>query len=169
MKNVEFKCELRDPDLAAAVCRQLGATHVATLNQTDTYFRIADGRLKKRECPGEPAEWIFYARDDASAPKISQFMIYSEEEARSRFGERPLPVWIVVRKRRELYMLGGVRIHLDTVEGLGSFLEFEALVSRNQTVPQRRAEVDKLRAAFGPALGEAIACGYSDLLAAEAA
>jgi adenylate cyclase class IV len=169
MQNVEFKAELRDPDLAAAVCRSLGATHVATLNQTDTYYRVTEGRLKKRECPGEPPEWIFYAREDRPHPKLSKFTIYSDHEARTRFGERHMPVWLVVKKQRQLYMLGGVRIHLDSVEGLGTFIEFEALVSRNQNVAQRHHDVEKLRQAFGPALGEPIACGYSDLMASEAA
>ena len=35
----------------------------------------------------------------------------------------------VVRKRREIYLWQNVRIHLDDVEGLGQFLEFEAVLS----------------------------------------
>jgi adenylate cyclase class 2 len=31
-----------------------------------------------------------------------------------------------VRKRRELYRLGGVEVALDTVEGLGTFVELES-------------------------------------------
>ena len=33
---------------------------------------------------------------------------------------------VVVEKRRRLLLWEGVRIHLDEVEGLGSFLELEA-------------------------------------------
>lgn len=169
MQNVEFKCELRDPELAASILRKLGATHIATLDQTDTYFRVTDGRLKRRESRGEPTEWIFYSRDNISRPKVSKFMIYTEEEARSRFGERPLPVWVVVSKKRQLWMLTGVRVHLDEVAGLGHFLEFEAMVSRRQNAAQRHQDIEALRVALGPTLGEPIACGYSDLIAAEAA
>ena len=82
----------------------------------------------------------------------------------SSFGAGPLPELIVVRKRRELFLLDNVRIHLDTVESIGTFLEFEALVTPNHTVADCHAAIDRLRAAFMPALGEPIACSYADLL-----
>jgi adenylate cyclase class 2 len=167
MKNVEYKAELRDPDLARSILRAKGASPVASVEQTDTYFRVASGRLKKREVPGEPAEYIFYDRPDRSQAKVSHFTIYSEAAALARFGTSPLPVWIVVKKHREVFMLQNVRIHLDRVEGLGNFLEFEALVSREHPEAQCHETLQDLRAGLGPALGEPIACGYSDLVAAE--
>ncbi len=97
MINVEFKSELRDIDLARAACAGIGALHAGVLEQTDTYFRIPDGRLKKRETVGEPTEWIFYDRENRSLPKLSRFTIYTEAMAKERFGTRPLPVWLVVR------------------------------------------------------------------------
>lgn len=168
MHNIEFKAELLDPSLARTICQSLGATSVGVLEQTDTYYRLPSGRLKKRECPGQAPEWIFYDRQDRSRPKLSAFTIYTENQARARFGEGPMPVWIIVRKLRDLYMLGNVRIHLDRVEGLGEFLEFEALVSMDNSVAKCHAAVEDLRARLQPALGEPIACSYADLLAAEA-
>lgn len=165
MHNVEFKCELRDPDLARAIILRHGATFIGTLEQTDTYFRIPSGRLKKREQPGEPTEFIFYDRENRTRPKLSHFRIYSEAEALERFGTSPLPVWIVVRKRRDLYLLGNVRLHVDQVDGLGFFLELEALVSTSTNVARCHASIAELREMLRPALGEAIAVGYSDLLA----
>ncbi|VAX40118.1 hypothetical protein MNBD_PLANCTO03-1518, partial [hydrothermal vent metagenome] len=52
MHNVEYKAELRDMAMAKATCRAVGASHIITLEQTDTYFRVPSGRLKRRECPG---------------------------------------------------------------------------------------------------------------------
>lgn len=167
MRNVEYKAELRDPELARAICRSLGAAHEADLEQTDTYFRIADGRLKRRETVGEPAEYIFYSRTDRIDPRVSHYVVYSEAEARERFGASPLPVWVVVRKSRELYLLENVRIHLDSVENLGLFLEFEAVVGPEHDVAMCQEDVAFLRSTFAPALGEAISVSYSDLLAAE--
>jgi adenylate cyclase class IV len=167
MHNVEFKAELRDLALAKTVCSALNATFIGTLEQTDTYYRIPSGRLKKRECVGEPMEFIFYDRANRTRPKLSHFTIYSEQQAAERFGLQPLPIWVVVRKTRDLYMLGSVRIHLDRVEGLGNFLEFEALVSTSQNIARCHEVIAELREAFGPVLGEPIACGYSDLLARE--
>lgn len=167
MRNVEYKAELRDPDLARAICTSLGAVHEARLRQTDTYFRIADGRLKRRDTQGEPTEYIFYSRTNRADPRVSHYVVYTEAEARERFGATPLPVWVVVRKQRELYMLDHVRIHLDDVEKLGRFLEFEAVVSPNHDLALCHEVVAFLRQQFGPALGEAISVSYSDLLAAE--
>ncbi|MFO0861994.1 MAG: class IV adenylate cyclase [Phycisphaerales bacterium] len=165
MRNVEFKAELRDLPLAISVCESLGARYVGLLEQTDTYYRVADARLKKRETVGEPPEWIFYERPNSSSPKISRFMIYSEAEAQERFGFSPLPVWVVVRKSRELFLLGNVRIHLDMVRDLGAFIELEAMVTKGCDEAACRAAVAEIRAALGPILGEPISAGYSDLLA----
>jgi adenylate cyclase class IV len=175
VKNVEYKAELRDFTLARAICARLGARHVVTMRQTDTYYRVAAGRLKKRESVilepdgpiEEPTEVIHYQRADTSEPKLSTFTCYSESEAREHFGTRSLPIWLVVRKVRSLWMLGPTRIHLDTVEDLGTFIEFESMISKSHTQARARAANEKLRAALSPLLGEPIACSYSDLLAME--
>lgn len=167
MHNVEFKAELRDLPLARSICRSLRATRVGVLAQTDTYFRVMSGRLKRRETEGEETEWIFYDRANRTRPKLSHFTLYDEAHAQERFGSSPLPVWLTVRKNRELWLLGNVRIHLDEVEGLGTFLEFEAMVSRDHNLARCHEAIAGLRKAFGPALGEPIDCGYSDLLEQE--
>lgn len=168
MHNVELKLELRDPDLARAILRRLGSTFVISLEQTDTYFRVPSGRLKKRESPDEPVEYISYDRANSSRPRMSHFTIYSEAEALARFGITPLPVWVVVKKKRDVHMLGNVRIHLDVVQGLGEFLEFEALVSPEFHVVKCHEAISELRRALNMALGEPLGVSYSDLLAAEA-
>jgi len=165
MHNVEFKAELRDISVARATCRSIGASYVLTFSQVDTYYRVATGRLKRRETEGEPPEYILYERTNRSAPKLSHFLIYSEEQAKERFGELPLPAWVTVRKRRELWLRGNVRIHLDEVERLGTFIEFESLVSGDQTIAKGHEHIAELRRLFAPILGEPIDCGYSDLLA----
>jgi adenylate cyclase, class 2 len=165
MQNVEFKAELQDLPLARSICRALGAMSISTMQQTDTYFKLPAGRLKKREVPGEPTEYIFYERPDKTQPKVSTFTIYTENEAITRFGATSLPVWLVVKKTRELWMLGNVRIHLDTVEGLGAFLEFEALVTPQANVGRCQSSVGSLREQFKHALGEPVSTGYSDMLA----
>jgi adenylate cyclase class IV len=165
MLNVEFKAELRDLALARTICRAIRATHIATLRQTDTYYRIPSGRLKKRECDGEPVEYIYYDRANRSLPKLSLFNVFSERQARERYGEAELPIWLIVRKTRELFIIDNVRIHLDRVDGLGEFIEFEAVVSRTQPVAKCHRDLASLRERLGPAIGEPIAMSYSDMLA----
>src|SRR5688572_13120792 len=123
MRNIEYKAELRDLNLARTICRSLKAVHEGLLRQTDTYFKVADGRLKRRDTVGQPTEYIFYSRTNRVDPKLSHYVVYTEAEARERFGASPLPIWVVVRKTRDLYLLDNVRIHLDDVDKLGKFLE----------------------------------------------
>lgn len=166
MQNIEYKAELRDPELARAICVALRAHPVSVLEQTDTYFRVPDAKLKRRECVGYEPEWIFYNRPNRVQPKLSNFTIYSDAQAQTRFGTHPLPVLCVVRKRRELFMTSsGVRVHLDEVDGLGSFIEFEALICPERNLGECHREVEQLKQAFAPAMGEAISSGYAELSA----
>lgn len=175
MKNIEFKAELRDPGLARVILLRMGARPVATLRQVDTYFRVVRGRLKRRETTvlepdgptPEPAEVIFYDRSDRIGSRASEFTIYTENQAVQHFGPTFPPVWVVVRKVRQLLMLGPTRIHLDHVEDLGNFVEFESLVSRSNNVAKAAEHVERLRAGIAATLGEPIAGSYSDLLATE--
>lgn len=162
---MEFKAELKDLPLARTIVVALGAQYVAILDQTDTYFAPpgGKGRLKRRQTIGERTEWVYYERADECGPKVSEFLICGEKEAAERWGTGLVP-GVVVRKSRELYMLGDVRIHLDMVLGLGAFVEFEALVSARQREEQAWEAVGRLRAALGPALGEPISVGYVDLM-----
>lgn len=171
MKNIEIKAELRDLPLARTLCAAIGATRIGAFRQTDTYFRLPGARLKRRETHGEgeeaSVEWVRYERENSPRPRPSAFTIYTDEAARERFGPDPGPAWVTVRKSRELWLLGNVRIHLDTVEGLGTFVEFEALVSRDHDEAMCHAAIAALREKLAPVIGETIAVGYADMLAAE--
>lgn len=164
MQNIEFKCELRDMTLARYHCKKLEAKLVGVVEQMDTYYKLPDGRLKRRIVKDEPVEWIFYHRPDRVTPKMSHFMIYSEEQARARWGVLPLKDWLVIRKVREIYILNNIRIHLDDVEQLGQFIEYEAQVSPKYNVRVCHDQIATLRHEFAPILGEAIAYGYADMM-----
>ncbi|TDJ57013.1 MAG: CYTH domain-containing protein [Planctomycetota bacterium] len=167
MHNIEFKSELRDPIAARQQCKQLGATRMGILEQTDTYFRLADGRLKRREAPGEPTEWIFYHRRDIVRPRMCDYAILSDAQARRRWGTLNLKEWVRVVKRRELWLLDNVRIHLDEVEQIGNFLEFEAVVDSDHDTRSCHESIKHLRAVFHITMGEPVGPSYSDLVAQE--
>ena len=166
MQNIEFKAELRDFDAACAQCKSLGAKRLGTLRQTDTYYQLPDGRLKRRATTGEETCWIYYHRPNGVQPRMSNYAILSDEEARRRWGTDHLRDWLVVTKDRDLWLLDNVRIHLDRVDGLGTFIEFEAVVSERFDVTVCHDSVALLRTAFEPILGEAISVSYCDLMAA---
>ncbi|MCA9286715.1 MAG: class IV adenylate cyclase [Phycisphaerales bacterium] len=165
MENVEFKAELRDLEAARAQCRALPARFMFVRPQLDTYYKLPDGRLKRREAPGVPVEWIYYHRADAVRPRLSTFAVLTDEQARTRWGTQSLREWVQVRKTRELWLLENVRIHLDVVENLGRFIEFEAQVTGKFDRQICSESVVALREAFAPVLGEPIAVSYGDLMA----
>jgi len=173
MKNLEYKAELRDPNLARLVCKKIGASHVVKLRQTDTYYNVARGRLKKRVSIAvdravgspEPIEFIFYDRSNRVDPKISDYHLYTQAQVHERFGQAAIPVWLEVEKNRELYLMGSTRIHIDDVLDLGWYFEFEIMVNDQTDLEKANEEAEMLRATFLPALGEPIASSYSDLLA----
>lgn len=164
MRNVEFKAELRDMGLARAIAQALGARLAEIVEQTDTYYKMPGARLKRRVTPSAPTEFIEYRRADGIRPRRSEYRRFTEAEALERYGHREMRVWAVVRKVREVFLIENVRIHLDEVEGLGRFIEFEAVVEDGSDAASCESAVESLRGAFGPAMGEAIGVGYSDLV-----
>ena len=70
-----------------------------------------------------------------------------------------------VDKRREIHFLGNVKIHLDEVDGLGTFVEIEAIDDDGtRPLDALRAQCEELMAAFGIRDGDLLAVSYSDLL-----
>ena len=158
----------RDPDPARSVevCGELGAEEKGTLIQRDTYFEVPQGRLKLREEPDAVAHLIAYERPDLPGLKESRYrLIEVREPAELREAlAAVLGITVVVSKTRRLFILAGVRIHLDRVDGLGDFTEFEG-VTVDGDDPGGYAEllVD-LRQSFGIRDEDLLRESYSDLL-----
>jgi homotetrameric cytidine deaminase len=161
--NVELKARDPDPQHTLESALALGADDRGELVQRDTYFARASGRLKLREQePGE-AELIAYARPDSPEPEVSSYTLapVADPATLREALERAYGSTVVVAKRRRLLIWEGVRIHLDDVEGLGTFVEFEA-VAQGDDLDADRAKVERLRAEL--VHGELVAGGYADLL-----
>jgi homotetrameric cytidine deaminase len=167
--NVELKARDSDPEMTAARCLAVGASDQGLLSQRDTYFVSRRGRLKLREQGGQHSELIAYRRPDGLQPTESTYV--------------PAPVWtpdaltealdaalgtaVVVAKRRRLFLWEGVRIHLDEVENLGSFVEFEAVLepgSDEGAITAAREKLTRLRAALQIDDDALVSVGYADLL-----
>jgi len=70
-----------------------------------------------------------------------------------------------VSKIRRIYFIGNVKFHFDTVEGLGTFIEAEAIDARDEfTTEQLKAQCDRYLHFFGLAKEQLVDRSYSDLL-----
>jgi homotetrameric cytidine deaminase len=168
-RNVELKALDPDPARSLAVCRELGAEDRGVLRQRDTYFRARAGRLKLREEEPGGATLIQYDRPDEASARESRYRLTrvdEPDELRASL-EDALGTLVVVEKERRLLLWDGVRIHLDTVAGLGSFIELEGVAAPDSDLTAEREKVAHLRQAL--AIGEVLSDSYSDrLLGAEA-
>ena len=165
MRNLEIKTAVAS---LAAVRRRLralkGATRPALLRQTDWYFRVPKGRLKLRVVGANlDGELIAYVRPDKTAARTSEFQRLPTTDAAGtcRLLERMLGAQGCVRKRREVWLYRNARIHLDTVDGLGQFIEIEVVVTSGMT--QARALMKELRAVLGISAKGLIAGSYANM------
>jgi predicted adenylyl cyclase CyaB len=164
-RNVELKARDPDPARSRAVCEELGADDRGLLNQRDTYFHAANGRLKLREDGGPSAELIAYTRADLPGERESAYRIVeiAEPDELRRALAETLGIEVVVTKQRHLFLWENVRIHLDAVEGLGSFIELEAVADPDSDLSPEQQRVQALRDALGIAESNLVAQSYSNL------
>lgn len=170
-RNVEIKARLADK---AALCERLQAiTGVPgqELLQDDTFFACAQGRLKLRRFADGSAELIHYQRSDDSAARLSDYVRCSVADAASLHEAlaRALGVSGRVRKHRLLWLIGPTRVHVDTVEGLGDFVELEVVLHERQTVEEGAAQAERLLTELGLAGAPRLAGAYVDLPGAASA
>lgn len=125
--NVEIKASCNDPGEIREYLLNHNADFKGIDEQTDTYFNSPNGRLKIREGNIEN-NLIYYERTNQAGPKDSHFQLIRISDP-TRIKEvltKSMGIKVIVKKKREIYYLGNVKIHLDEVPGLGSFVEIEA-------------------------------------------
>jgi adenylate cyclase, class 2 len=163
-RNLERKARCADLQAAAVALHRLGARYEDMLEQTDVYFRVPHGRLKLRTTTGQSAVLIWYERPDDPSASWSQYHLVPVSDPvalraalAAALGERG-----EVRKRRALWLWHNVRIHLDDVAGLGTFIEFEAVMTAGEEDATAQARLEQLAAALGLRPDDDVAESYGD-------
>ncbi len=162
--NVELKARDPNPEVTAARCLNLGAVSVGTLTQRDVYFRARRGRLKLRIQADEGSELIAYRRADTPEAGESAYVRAAASESVAEALDAALGTTVVVSKRRRLLIWEGVRIHLDEVDGLGGFIEFEAVLPDAGDPATARAKLARLRDELQIEDDALLSVSYADLL-----
>jgi predicted adenylyl cyclase CyaB len=165
--NFEFKARLNNEQQVRAALKRLDARFVGTDHQIDTYFRVPSGRLKVREGRLENA-LIFYRRSNVRRARQArvEMMLLPRRNSLRAILARSLGILAVVDKRREIYFVKNVKIHLDRVHRLGKFLEVEA-ISRTDDVKKIRSQARQFQELFGVTAKDIVAESYSDLILAK--
>jgi homotetrameric cytidine deaminase len=164
--NIEVKAVDRDPKATLARCLALGAADHGMLRQRDVYFMARRGRLKLRSEENGGSELIAYRRADELEPTDSTYVLAPVDVPDSVIEalDATLGTTVVVLKLRRLFLWEGVRIHLDDVDGLGSFVEFEAVLPAAGDLATAQAKLARLRGELNIEDDALVSVGYADLL-----
>lgn len=164
--NVEIKARCGDHEGIRRILKAKNARFVGLDHQVDTYFLTGSGRLKLREGTIEN-NLIWYQRPDRAGPKTSQCILYKTEKgsALKNILQETMGVMVVVDKEREIYFIDNIKIHLDRVKGLGTFLEIEAQSELgDKTEDFLKSQCKGLMEELGTSPGDLLSDSYSDLL-----
>jgi adenylate cyclase class IV len=138
------------------------------IEQDDTFFVVAAGRLKLRDFGDGRAELIQYVRADELQARASEYLLVpvSDPAPLRDALARACGVLGRVRKSRLLLRAGAARIHLDRVQGLGDFIELEVVLREGQSDAEGVRVAEQLMQGLGLADAPRIAGAYLDLLRA---
>ena len=150
MPNIEIKAVYPNLEKAREVCRRLNAKFIGVDRQVDTYFTVPKGRFKLRESSLSGAFLIPYIRPNQEGPKKSDYGLIKVENAEhiKALLSQIFEINLVVKKSREIYLLDNVRVHLDDVDDLGHFFEFEAVYEEESQRENEELKVRKLLVEF---------------------
>jgi predicted adenylyl cyclase CyaB len=164
--NIEIKAKSNNQDAIREILQSQNADLKGIDHQIDTYFKVNNGRLKLREGEIEN-NLIHYQRESKQGPKQSDVTLFKSDPISSlkEILTKALGILVVVDKKREIYFIGNVKFHIDTVENLGSFVEIEAIdndgtIGKDKLLEQCEFFLDLFK--ISPK--DLISVSYSDLL-----
>ena len=166
--NIEIKARLADLPRTSGLVAAISDTAPQTLRQRDTFFRCMTGRLKLREIGTAQAQLIFYSRPDVSGAKQSDYEVtpVAEPELLRGVLARALGMTQTVEKTRVLYLVGQTRVHLDSVDGLGDFLELGVVLRPGQDSAEGQTIAADLMRRLGIHDTDLCSTAYADMLSA---
>lgn len=166
IRNSEFKAKVAEIESYEQQLATLNPVFQGMDHQVDTYFHVPHGRLKLREGNIENA-LINYDRENISGSKESHIILYQHQPdpALKQILTKQFGVKVVVDKKRKIYFIGNVKFHFDRVEGLGTFLEVEAIDSEEAVIMEElKKQCDTYFDFFGLSEDNLVDRSYSDLI-----
>lgn len=164
--NIEFKAKTNTLAAQEALLQKHNPLFIGEDHQIDTYFNVASGRLKLREGNIENA-LIHYEREDFAGAKSSHVLLYQHlpDKTLKEILIKTLGIKAVVDKRRKIYFINHVKFHFDTVAGLGTFVEVEA-IDKNGSIGKEKLQTqcDEYAELLGITAEDFCAGSYSDMI-----
>lgn len=164
--NIEFKAKANNIKQLEEKLLSLNPLFTGEDHQIDTYFNVANGRLKLREGNIENA-LIYYERENTADAKQSTVLLYQHQPDASlkNILIKLHGIKVVIDKTRRIYFIENVKFHFDLVKELGTFVEVEAIDKTGEIgVEKLKQQCDYYFKFFELNEDDYINYSYSDLL-----
>ncbi len=164
--NLELKARIANVDFTRERVRALGAERQGAEHQVDQYYQVPGGRMKLRRSSLDGAHLIVYLRPDDVSACVSTFHRLPVDHPKPLADtlETVFETGPTVDKQREVWWWKSVRIHLDRVEGLGEYIEFEARLDKIGDHAEAQQLVDQLTHQLGIESSNLISSSYGEMI-----
>lgn len=159
--NLELKIKVNSHKSLLEKIKSIKAEHINTINQKDIYYKVRKGLLKLR-IEKKRNTLIKYLRDEKGKRWSNFQLLRLSGDNPEKYLNDILITDTIVQKKRMLYMYKNTRIHLDSVKGLGNFLELESVVVKNKKSSEK--EFNELVKLLNLDLSKQIKASYKDLI-----
>ncbi len=164
---IEIKAKSSQSDEIRGKLQNKKAIFKGIDHQIDTYFNCPNGRLKLRQGNIETT-LIHYNRANQSGPKNSQVSLHKPKSDDSNLNtvlSNAYGIKVIVDKKREIYFIENVKFHIDTVQGLGDFVEIEAIDEKGEfTLEQLQSQCNFYMKFLNIQDKDLIEVSYSDMI-----
>jgi len=163
--NIEIKAHVSNLLNLRKKVEESCGKHEDLLYQRDVFYNLKKYRIKLRNVNGD-SELIIYKRENTSGPKQSSYIRIPVALPKLVHAilKTTLGIRGIVEKKRTLFFSEQTRIHLDEVEGLGTFLEFEVVLNSDDTPEAGVSIANKLMKQLEIQEADLISGSYIDLI-----
>ena len=126
--DITIKAFCPDPAETESILLEHNADYVGLDVQTDTFYEADYGRLKHRQGNIENV-LIHYNRERSGSMHQTEVLLYLKNPGVATVEQvcGGKKVLAQVRKLRKIFFIGNVKFHIDHLEGIGHFIEIEAI------------------------------------------
>ncbi|KAK2579028.1 hypothetical protein KPH14_002822 [Odynerus spinipes] len=168
MRNIEIKAKIDDPEVLVDKLKKITKCECTVIKQCDTFFKTSKGRLKLRQFEDGTGELIYYERTNMTGPKLCNYQITKISAETCGDLKNTLSLCYgthgIVEKIRHLFMIDQTRVHIDDVNGLGSFMELEVVLNDNQDISMGEQIAQDIMTQLGIHRESLVPEAYVDLL-----
>ena len=167
-KNYELKVKLHNYDVAkwkadSYIHRFKNKHHFLEVQKDIYYYKVDGKRLKLRIINNEYGHLVYYDRKDSRNKRVSKYFLSDTKNPfeLDKILRKFFKVQLVVNKTREIYTVKNLRIHLDRIQAVGIFLEFEIIY---KSLGEAKILMKELMKYFNIKRSDLIKDSYSDLI-----